>query len=297
MRRIWCLAAFLCLVTLGLEPRLAAQKQGQLFISLVGATGAPITDLQAGEVGVTEEGVDCKVLKVEPISWPIKLHVLVDNGTPNTNPINPLRDGLKALFEAMPEGIEMDMYATAGAPRPLVRPTTDRQKLLSGIALIAPDSGVGQFFESMFEAVNRIDKDKTPNFPVILVVGSDLGRISASDRDYQKLQELIIKRAVTIHIVMMNGSGGSTGGGAQTEIGLNVTKMTGGRYDNITTTNRLATLLPEIGKKIAEQHARQLHQFRVTYERPANAKDQARIGASVRRDAKPLLSIDGRLPQ
>src|SRR5262249_33729915 len=123
------------------------------------------------------------------------------------------------------------------------------------------------------------------------------GRVTASDRDYQKLQDIIIRRALTIHVTMMNGGGGTSGGGAQTEIGLNVTKMTSGRYENITTTNRLATLPPERGKKIAEQHARQLHQFRVTYERPANAKAQARIGASVRKDAMPMLSIDGRLPQ
>jgi len=292
---MWCFASVilgLCVV----EPHLAAQKQQQIFVSLVAPNGAAVTDLQAGDVSVTEDGVDCKIVKLEPINWPTKLQVLVDNGKANTNPINPLRDGLKALFEQMPDGVEMSLYATAGTPRPLVKPVIDRQKLIDGIGLIAPDSGVGMFFDALSEAAGRIDKDKASNFPVILMVASDLGRISAPDRDFQKLQDTILKRAVTVHVVMMGGGGGTSGGGAQTEIGLAVTKLSGGRYENITTTNRLATLLPEFGKKIAESHARQSHQFRVTYERPAGAKDQPRIGAGIRREGTPMLSLDGHLP-
>ena len=86
------------------------------------------------------------------------------------------------------------------------------------------------------------------------------------------------------------------GGGAQTEIGLAVTKLSGGRYENITATTRLATLLPELGKQIAQSQARQSHQFRVTYERPANAKIEARIGASVSRQATVILTLDGHMP-
>ena len=38
------------------------------------------------------------------------------------------------------------------------------------------------------------------------------------------------------------------------------------------------------------------HQYRVTYERPANAKEQPRVGAAVRRDGTPMISLDGHLP-
>jgi hypothetical protein len=296
MRWIWCLVVLVVVAVVAVEPRLAAQKQGQLFVSVTAPNGTPVTDLQASEVSVTEDGVDCKIVKLEPIGWPTKLQVLVDNGKANTSPINPLRDGLKALFEQIPDGVEMSLYTTTGAPRPIVKPTTDKKKLIEGINLIAPDSNVGQFFDALLEAAERIDKDKAQNFPVILMVGSDLGRISAADRDFQKLQETLVKRAVTVHIIIMAGGGGTSGGGAQTEIGLFVTKLSGGRYENITATTRLATLLPELGKQVAESQARQSHQFRVTYERPANPKEQARIGAAIRREGTPKISLDGRLP-
>ncbi len=220
MRRMCCLAATVIVAMWATDPTLIAQKQRQIFISLTGPNGAPVADLQAGEVSVTEDGVEGKVVKIEPVNWPTKLHVLVDNGRANTNPINGLRDGLKGLFEQIPEGVEMSMYATAGTPRPLVRPTTDKQKLLDGIGLIAPDSGAGMFFDALSEAAGRIARDKTPHFPVILMVGSDFGSVRASDPDFKKLQETILTRAVTVHIIVMSGTGGTSGGGAQTEIGL-----------------------------------------------------------------------------
>jgi hypothetical protein len=96
---------------------------------------------------------------------------------------------------------------------------------------------------------------------------------------------------------MAGGAGvGSSGGGAQTEIGLNVTKLSGGRYENITTTNRLATLLPELGKRIAQSAARQRHQSRVTYERSGNPKAGAQISAAVSKPGTPILTLDGHMP-
>ena len=122
---------------------LSAQKQGQLFLSLTSPDGKPIEGLKADEVAVTEDGVECKTLKLEAINWPTKVQVLVDNGRSNTNPLNPLRDGLKDFFTQMPDGVELSLYAISGSPHPIVKPTTDKQKLVDAIALIAPDSGAG----------------------------------------------------------------------------------------------------------------------------------------------------------
>ncbi|MEO8260143.1 MAG: hypothetical protein ABI868_22545 [Acidobacteriota bacterium] len=296
MRRIYCLAATTMIALWAVGPTLIAQKQRQIFVSLTGANGTPVTDLQASEVSVTEDGAEGKVVKVEPVNWPTKIQVLVDNGRANTNPINGLRDGLKGLFEQIPAGVEMSMYAIAGTPRPIVKPTTDKQKLLDGIGLIAPDNGAGMFFDALSEAAGRIAREKTPHFPIIVMVGSDFGTVRASDPDFKKLQETILTRAVTVHVILMAGSGGTSGGGAQTDIGLAVTRISGGRFENINANTRLATLLPEWGKKIAESEARQSHQFRVTYDRPANAKEQASIGATVRHDGTAMISLDGHLP-
>jgi len=275
---------------------LSAQKQQQIFVSLTTADGKPVEGLQAGDVSITEDDVNCKLVKVEAIDWPTKVQVLVDNGKSNTAPINPLRDGLKALFESMPEGTEMSLYVTAGTPRAVVKPTTDKQKLIDGIALIAPDGGAGMFFDALSEAAERVAKDKVPGFPVILMVGSDLGQVRVLDQPYLKLQQTIIDKGITTHVTVTTGSGGTTSGQAQTEIGLTVTKLSGGRYEGISAASRLSTLLPEIGKKIAASAVKQRHQYRITYERPDKPSVQPRIGATVKKEGIVEMSLRGNLP-
>lgn len=289
----------LCAASFALNDQtLQAQRvtQSQIFISLVDPEGVPVADLKASEVNITEDGAACQVVQVEPIQWPSKLQLLIDNGQATTNPINSLRDGLRDLLNEIPDGVEMSMYTTAPQPRPIVRPTTEKEKLISGIGLIAPDNGAGAFFDALSEAATRIDRDKTPHFPVILMVGSTLGRSEARDRDFQRLQENIINHAAAVHIIVVARGGGTSGGVAQTEIGLAVTKLSGGRYENIATTTRLATLLPELGKKIAQSHRRQSHQHRITYQCPANKNQTPQTGASVTRPGSPIFTRNGHIP-
>ena len=108
---------------------------------------------------------------------------------------------------------------------------------------------------------------------------------------------LVAALAMTVHVIVLSGGAGSgaSGGAVQTEVGLALTKLSGGRYENITTVTRLATLLPEFGKRIAESQAKQSHQFRVTYERPT-AKPGTQVGTSIARPGSVTLTIDGHMP-
>jgi hypothetical protein len=142
MLRYTALTALLVLVA---SPPVAAQKTQQIFVRATGANGAPISDLKASEVSVSEDGVACKVLKVEP-AGSTKLQLLVDNGAVNTTPINGLRDGLQGFFEKLPDGVDVSVYTTAPQSRPIVKNTTDKKKLVDSIAIIAPDRGAGLFF-------------------------------------------------------------------------------------------------------------------------------------------------------
>lgn len=295
MHRILRYTAFIAVTLWVAAPPAWAQKTQQIFIKVTGPNG-PIGDLQAGDVKVTEDDIACKVLKLEP-AGSMKVQVLVDNGETNTNPITGLRDGLKAFFEKMPDGVEMSLYTTAPQGRAIVKPTTDKKKLIDGIGLIAPDRATGKFFESLLDATDRVSRDKAPGFPLIMIVGSDVGTEDIKDRDVQDVQQKIIKNAIAIHVVLMTGgSGQSSHTGAQPEIGMSVTKMTGGRYESINATSRLATLLPEFADKIAQAAVQQRDQYRVTYEAPSKRNATAKIGVSVGRDATVMTSLDGRLP-
>jgi len=273
---------------------MAAEKTEHLFLRATGANGAPLTDLQASDVKVMEDGVVCKVVKVEP-AGPAKVQVLVDNGEIVTNPINSLREGLQGFFDKLPEGVEVSLYTTAPQGRPIVKNVTDRKKLVDAIAIIAPDRGVGAFFESLLDAVDRVDHDKAPGFPTIVMIGSDAGAETIRDRDIPDIQQKIINDGIRIDVVLMlGGSNHSSGTGSQPEIGRVVTKLSGGTYDSINSTTRLASILPEVADRIAQNAASQRNQYRVTYEPAAKRGPAPKIGVSVARDATVTISRDGR---
>ena len=283
-------------------PRLLAQQQGQLYISVLDAENKPVTDLEPGDITVLVDDVDCKVVKLEPVSKPMKLTLLVDNGPVTTKELTSFRNGLKAFLTALPEPLEVALYTINPQPRPVVRATTDRQKLLQGVDLIAPDNGAGMFFDALVEASERIEKDKSDNFPVLMMVASDFGRnSSAMDRDFERLQRRIVQKAITVHFLILHGGGdrvNSVAGALQTEVGLQVTKLSGGRYENIAAATRLVTLLPEFAKLIAESNLRQMNEYRITYERK-ESKPAQRLSASLSRlrvGVNAKLSMDGHMP-
>lgn len=280
----------------------AAQQQGQLYISVLDADNQPVIDLEPGDVFVIVDEEESRVVKLEPVAKPMKLTVMVDNGPVTTRELATFRTALRAFLEALPAGLETSLYTINPQPRPIVKATTDRQKLLQGVDLIAPDSGAGMFFDALVEASDRVEKDTSDHFPVLMMIASDFGRnSSAMDRDYQKLQKRIVQRAITVHFVILHGGGdrvNSVAGALQTEVGLGVTRLSGGRYENIAAATRLVTLLPEFARQIAESNLRQTHQYRIIYERK-DSKPPQKLSASLSRlriGVQAKLSLDGHMP-
>jgi hypothetical protein len=290
-------AAGVCLLT----AVTAAQnpKQIQVFASILDATGAPAKTVEVGDVRLMENGTDAKVTKVEPVNWPVKLQILLDNGVGmGSANVQHLKNGVKALIDAMPENLEVTLVTTAPQPRFLARPTTDRAAVQKGLDLLAPDSGAGRFVESLNEATQRIERDKTDYFPVIITVGTTSGDVNVRESDVERMMKRLEARPTTVHAILFNGgSGSASGGGNQTQIGLSVTKFTGGKFENINSPTRIAPLLTEWGKTVASEVQRQGNQFRVTADRPAGASGD--IGKISMGAKSPLvlsgLSFDGRI--
>jgi hypothetical protein len=284
---------------------LAAQDEHQVFLSLVDRTGVPVTDITLDEVSVQEDGQPRDTLRVEPVDWPTKLTVLVDNSQATANSLVQLRNGLRGLFEELPAGVEMSLLTMAPQPRWIVRPTKDRQKVVESIGLLAPDSGAAKFLDALVEAGNRIAKDEGKHFPVIVIVGSDgIEGSSVIERDIERLAQQMVRHAVTLHVVMLARGGRRTlsnTGANQVQVGIGLSQMTNGRYENIAASTRLMSLLPELGQQIGESHLRQSQQYRITYARPRIGYQRPggpQITATTTRTGLTgILTFDGRIPQ
>ncbi len=294
MRMIIAVGVALCLAIAGLQ----AQQQIQVFVA-VDTGGGPPPAVAPTDLRLTEGGLDLKVTKVEPVTgWPTKLQILLDNGVGlgGENLIH-MRNGLRGLLEALPDGIDVTIVTTAPQPRMLVRATSDKAAMLKGIDLLAPDSGGGRFVESLNEALQRTERDKSNHFPMIVMVGSSAGDNNVMERDIERIQQRIVAKPSTIHVVILSSPQRSASGGAvQGEVGIGVAKMTGGRFESIAAPSRLATLMPELGQQVAASHQKQSSQFRITADRPNPSAPLAGISVGATALKVTGVSFDGRHP-
>jgi hypothetical protein len=260
---------------------LIAQRQLTLAANVSDPSGANVTEIAPQAVSITENGMAAKIVKVEVLNQTPKVQVLIDNGLGYpSDGIPALRNGLRALVEALPPEIEVALYTTAPQPRTLQALTADRQRLLSAIDRLAPDSGAGRFVESLAEATQRIERDANGRYAVISLATS-AGDSNVRDRDISDIQNRVIKLRPIVHVVHLTLVGRTSGGAVQTDLGIAVTKLSGGRYEGINSASRVVSLLPELGAEVAKTLGA-TKVMRVTFERPAGATGElGRVGLSV----------------
>jgi hypothetical protein len=296
-----CLVALLVGVAWIGGARPSAQGQLVFFASFEDEAGEPVTDVLPVEFRVLEDDVEGRILGLEPIDWPVRVSILVDNGHGMDRHLLNIRNGVRGLLEALPAGVESSLLTMAPQPRWVVRPTTDRSALLDGVSLITPDAGGAKFVDALREAGERIARQDGDFFPVVIILGSTGAENPyVSDPALERMLLRYAERAATVHVVMLTAPsplGSVVTGAFQTQVGATLAEMTGGRFESLAAASRIATLLPEIGEQVALSHVRQSRQYRVTVERPAGREGPlGRLILVTEGGLRARLSRDGHLP-
>jgi hypothetical protein len=287
------------------SPRLHAQgKPIQVFLSAMDAAGQPVADLKAEDVSILVNGSACATTKFEPITWPVKLQLIVDNGPIHIDAMRQVRAALKLFVAELPADIEVSTISIDPIPRVLYK-GTDHAKVLSSIDILSPDTGAPRFIDGLTEASDRINKDKTDKknpekgnyFPVLMVLGSDGSEGSGvRDSDIAKMLKQVTDNGVTAHVLIQADP--KNRGAAATDpvaLGRRLTMLTGGRFEGFDNETPYARLLPEYGKQIARSHLRQSHQYRVTCQ-PSVATPSEIVANVARPNVTATLTLDGRMP-
>jgi hypothetical protein len=267
---------FAAAVILGLSLTVHAQKQISLLATVTDPGGAPIDTIDPAAVRVTENGTNATVVKVEPLVRTPKVQILIDNGSGiPAEALGDLRKGVTGLLEALPPNIEVTLVTTAPQPRFLERATTDRAKLLKAVDRLAPDTGTGRFVESLFEATERIEKDKEGIYTII-TLGTTAGDALFTENDVKRIMQRVGGGRIRVFVALVEGRVGTTlsGGQIQMDLGQGAAQSSGGRFEKISATSRLVTLLPEIGAEVAKTMGGASKQFRITIDRPGGASGE-----------------------
>jgi hypothetical protein len=190
----------------------------------------------------------------------------------------------------------------------VVRPTTDHTQILRAINGFAPEQGRPRFTEALVEFSERLqrearDRNLEPYVPVLIM----LSTTAAEQNGYQpaevaKAASFLVARRARVNVIVMSTRTGQAtspdtiNASLQSVIAMPIVKATGGRYESLAISSRLATLLPEWGTDLATLHNRQINQVRVTVERTRGGPLQNPQIELARPGLDGVVTIDGHLP-
>lgn len=308
---------------------LHAQRRIELYLLAFDNEGYPVVDLKATELQFKEGETAGNVVSIERYRWPVKVTILVDNGTggvsgtggagrPTSDAsvydnINQYRNGLKKFVEALPSDVAVSILTTAPAPRHLVKNSTDPVQIRKAVDLVAPDhESVGRFTDSLTEYSERLNvefkgltkEQRPPYLPVLVSIGST--GLDGSRVEIERVSKMIDSLrnfGVWTNFMMVSPSSMSANPeneGGTVLIAKAVQDATRGSYTPIASsaTTRLTTLLPELARKIAIRHVKQTLQYRVVLERPETATGplgNTQMSVS-RAGVNYVMSLDGSYP-
>ena len=258
-------------------------NQLQVFMTATDANGAPVGDLKAEEIAMTENGAPGKVLTLERFTLPVKLTITVDNGRESVTALAAMREGLTGLVQALPSDVEVTLVTTAPQAAMAVRPSTDRAQILRGIERFGVESNESaRFSDALVEYADRLERDfrdkKLTYAPVLVMVSTSAPEQSSLQIDtIEKGLKTLATRGARVSVLMTttrptdSDSVDQLKNGRQALIAAPIIKASRGKFETLLAYSSLTTTLPEWGKEIALSHVRQTNQFRAVIERPGGA--------------------------
>ena len=244
--------------TLDYEPGGVGPKPFAL-VSVTDADGTPVTDLTAEEMVVEHDGVACETLSLEPIGWPVRVTVFVDNNrTLASQAIGDMREGLMRFVDAFPTEVQVGLVTIAERPQLVTPHTSNREELATGIGLLAPISGAAAFLDALIEEAERLDEDEERQyFPVIVMVATTGEEASTKERQRpfeRMMQHLRETKGRCTPGCSRPLRCEDKRGVSQVSWGNDISKATGGTYKSLNVRSAFRSLLAELGQDIARNH-------------------------------------------
>ena len=280
----------------------------QFFVKVTDSAGRPVAELRPEDVAMEELGVRQTIARVERLPVPVRVTIAVDNSADSASAIAHYRSGLAGLVEKLPSDVDVSLLTTTPQPRTVLRATADRALVAKAIGGFGSEPGAPRFSDTIVEFGRRLrdeakDKRIGPYRPVLVMLSTTaVEQGSYETPEINQAIEFLTARRAKLYVAMLSTRTGQAAvpdtinASLQAVIAMPLVKSTEGRYEPLAASNRLVTLLPEWGKELADLHARQIDQFRVTVERAADGPLQSPRAGTARPDLRGTVTLDGYLP-
>ncbi len=193
--------------------------------------GEPVTDLQASDVAVLENGTAREIARLERDERPLAALVLLDSSEELGSSLRlNLADAVAALVAALPEGTRYAIWKTGDRPTRLVDFTADRAEGVAALKRIFPQGG-NTFLDGLAEGARALLKQEGARSAVIAVTGTTS---ELSSRSRERAVDEAVGRADVFHVLQIDEGLATLGMRADYDWAISqVTTRSGGRREYI----------------------------------------------------------------
>lgn len=268
-------AAVVAAAPIGSSP-IAEPTSRTVYVTVTDRSGAPVTDLSAGDLVVKEGGKEREVAKVEPATTRLRLALAVEERLVADGSV---RLGLFNFVKRVAGAADISLITVGLSNQALVDFTGDANTVLGAINnLTLNPSRDSNLSEGVLDIVSKFAAAR-PERPALVVVALSGGQAGVDPRN---VLEKLGSSGATMHSVTLGG-GGSVGpvGVMSDEAGREQVlgdgpKQSGGRRVDVNVTAAVPKALQQIADDLLAQHA-------ITYVLPDGVKRDKRFNISTKR--------------
>jgi hypothetical protein len=270
-----------------------------LFVSVIDEAGAPVKDIQLGELLIREEGADREVIAVKPASQPISVAVLVDTaqgtrvtdayGTPEEY-VRDIRVSIAAfarqLLNQSPEA-SVSLTEFGGAAIPVVSFTKDFAEFSKGVNRLTSKPGVASvLMEALVQANKELAERPSTRRAIVTL------NLEPSDEQSREEPKKILGafRESGAQLWALSIQRGGLKNSRRDVLINDISKNTGGQRDFIVG----ISAAEDIMKRYADALT---YQYEIVYKRPESKKTPQVIQVGLARQGKYKIHASGYPPK
>jgi VWFA-related protein len=250
--------------------------QQSVHATVLSKDGTPVTNLQASDFIVREDGIEREVLGASTASEPMRIAVLVDTSQWMEPYISDVRRALPGFFRELQGDSQIAVYEFGDRPTRLVDYTSDMSRLNAGIGRLFSRSHSGAYALDAITDVSREFRAREGARPVIVVITAQGPEFS--QRYHETVIDDVKAANATLHSLVLTRrrvpilNDGIREREATLSDGATVT---GGRRQDLLTSMALADRLRDLARELKTQ-------YQVVYTRPDTLIPPKKIEVAVR---------------